>query len=101
MGWEEISNEDIGNAFANDNLFEIIGNISVLSPQEKKHFTNYLQLLEINRKKADDYVEQLLSIQQMDAELQLSAAHERTDIEVTEEMRKHDDNIMMDDSEWK
>ncbi len=100
MGWEEISNEDIGNAFANDNLFEIIGNISVLSPQEKKHFTNYLQLLEINRKKADDYVEQLLSIQQMDAELQLSAAHERTDIEVTEEMRKHDDNIMMDDSEW-
>lgn len=30
----------------------------------------------------------------------LNAAHERTDIEVTEEMRKHDDNIMMDDSEW-
>lgn len=30
----------------------------------------------------------------------LSAAHERTDIEVTEEMRKHDDDIMMDDSEW-
>ncbi len=30
----------------------------------------------------------------------LSAAHERTDIEVTEEMRKHDDAIMMDDSFW-
>lgn len=30
----------------------------------------------------------------------LAAAHERTDIEVTEEMREHDDNIMMDDSEW-
>lgn len=30
----------------------------------------------------------------------LSAAHERTDIEVTEEMRLHDDAIMMDDSEW-
>ena len=30
MGWEEISNEDIGNAFANDNLFEIIGNASPL-----------------------------------------------------------------------
>ena len=28
------------------------------------------------------------------------AAHERTDIEVTEEMRKHDDDIMNDDSEW-
>ena len=30
----------------------------------------------------------------------LAAAHERTDIEVTEEMRKHDDDIMTDDSEW-
>lgn len=28
------------------------------------------------------------------------AAHERTDIEVTDEMRKHDDDIMNDDSEW-
>lgn len=28
------------------------------------------------------------------------AAHERTDINVTEEMRKHDDDIMDDDSEW-
>ena len=32
--------------------------------------------------------------------VEVAAAHERTDIEVTEEMRKHDDNIMMDDSEW-
>lgn len=102
MGWEEmnVNDGDIGNAFANNNLFKIINNISAFSSQERKHFTNYLQLLEINRKKADDYVEQLLSIQQMDAELQLNAAHERTDIEVTEEMRKHDDDIMMDDSEW-
>lgn len=30
----------------------------------------------------------------------LAAAHERTDIEVTDEMRKHDDDIMNDDSEW-
>ncbi len=28
------------------------------------------------------------------------AAHERTDIKVTDEMRKHDKDIMMDDSEW-
>ena len=28
------------------------------------------------------------------------AAHERTDIKVTNEMRKHDDDIMMNDSEW-
>lgn len=30
----------------------------------------------------------------------LAAAHERTDIEVTDEMRKHDDDITNDDSEW-
>jgi len=30
----------------------------------------------------------------------LQAAHERTDIEVTEEMKQHDDNIMKDDSGW-
>lgn len=29
-----------------------------------------------------------------------NAAHERTDIEVTDEMRQHDDSIMNDDSEW-
>lgn len=29
-----------------------------------------------------------------------AAANERTDIDVTEDMRKHDDDIMMDDSEW-
>lgn len=30
----------------------------------------------------------------------LNADHERTDIEVTDEMRQHDDDIMNDDSEW-
>lgn len=79
-----ISDEDIGNTFANDNLFEIIDNISTLSPQEKNHFTNYLQLLDINRKKADDYVEQLLSIQQMDQELRINTAHSNTDIDTPE-----------------
>lgn len=29
-----------------------------------------------------------------------NAAHERTDIEVTDEMKKHDNDIMDDDSEW-
>lgn len=32
-----------------------------------------------------------------DYEIELKAAHERTDIEVTDEMRKHDDDIMNDD----
>lgn len=98
MGWEKMSDEDIGNAFANDNLFKIIDNISALSPQEKTHFTNYLQLLEINRKKADDYVEQLLSIQQMDTELKLNAAHARTDIDIPEDADTSDNDIMDDEN---
>ena len=28
------------------------------------------------------------------------AAHERTGIKATDEMKKHDDDIMNDDSEW-
>lgn len=32
-----------------------------------------------------------------DYQIEIKAAHERTDIEVTDEMRKHDDDIMNDD----
>ena len=32
-----------------------------------------------------------------DYQVELKAAHERTDIEITDEMRKHDDDIMSDD----
>lgn len=35
-----------------------------------------------------------------DDHLTVQAAHDRTDIEVTDEMRKHDSNIMSDDSFW-
>ncbi len=76
----------------------VIENIPEFSLSEKAHFKKYLKLLEINRKKADLYVDQLLSLQDM--ENTLAAAHDRTDIKVTEEMKKHDDDIMNDDSEW-
>lgn len=94
MGWEDVSDEDVGNIFSNDNLSEIIDNISALSPQEKNHFHKYLQLLKLNRRKADDYVNQLLSIQQMDTELQLNAAHVRTDIDMPEDTDTSDNDIM-------
>ena len=94
----QVSDDDIGNAFANDNLFEVIDNIPALSPQEKNHFTNYLLLLEINRKKADNYVEQLLSIQELDKALQADAANARTDLEVPESVDTSDTDIMDDDN---
>lgn len=46
---------------------------------------------------ADNYTNKLLNIQSLDDELEVNAAHARTDIEVTEEMIKHDDDIMDDD----
>lgn len=76
----------------------VVDNMSEFSLSEKTHFKKYLKLLEINRKKADLYVDQLLSLQNM--ENTLAAAHDRTDIDVTEEMKKNDDDIMNDDSEW-
>lgn len=91
---------DIANVFVKDSLETIIDRMTEFSLSEKTHFKKYLQLLEINRKKADNYIDQLLSIQNMENDLAIQAAHERTDIEVTKEMRKHDDDIMNNSSEW-
>ena len=96
MGWEPVTDEDIGNILSNDNLFETIEKISSLSPSEKNHFIKYLRLFEINRKKADNYIDQLLSLQNMENEL--IAAHERTDIDIPEGIDTSDDVIMDDEN---
>lgn len=99
MGWE-MDDGDIGNALVADCLEKEIDNMASLAPSEKDHFKAYINLLEINRKKVDDYTNQLLSIQQMEHDAVLAAACQRTDAEVTEQMKKHDNDIMNDDSEW-
>lgn len=68
-----------------------------VSPKEYHSFRNDVELFYKKR------LQKLLlksSEQIFNNENELHAAHERTDIEVTEEMRKHDDDIMTDDSEW-
>ncbi len=53
------------------------------------------------KKEAAKRVDELTQIPKYQKEkphLQLNAAHERTDIEVTEEMRKHDDDLMNDEN---
>lgn len=95
MGWE-LSDSDIANAFISDDLGDIIDNIQDFSPYEKAHFKSYLHLLEINRKKVDDYTNQLLSLQQMETDVQLNAAQARTDIDVPEGTDTSDDDIMND-----
>lgn len=97
MGWE-VSDEDIANVFASIDLSEMIDNIREFSPQEKRHFKNYIRLHDINRKKVDDYTNQLLSLQQMETELK--AAHMRTDIAVTAEQIEDDNNTMENPEGW-
>lgn len=65
---------------------------------EKKLLESFTKLTDENKKKSISYTENLLSNQVMEEELMVSAAHERTDIEVTDEMRQHDDDIMDDDN---
>lgn len=68
---------------------------------EKKMLDVFTQLSDDNKRKSVTYAENLLANQKLDEELFVNAAHERTDIEVTDEMRKHDDNIMNNPDEWK
>lgn len=60
-----------------------------------------LDLLNTDGKKmVFDYSELLLKNQSFVSEpehLEVKAAHERTDVKVTDEMRKHDDDVMDDD----
>lgn len=68
---------------------------------DKKMLDVFTQLNDDNKKKSIIYTENLLSNQKLDEELFINAAHERTDVEVTDEMRKHDDDIMNNPDEWK
>lgn len=65
---------------------------------ENKMLESFTQLNDDNKKKSIFYTENLLSNQVMEEELLVNAAHERTDIEVTAEMHKADDDIMNDDN---
>lgn len=58
----------------------------------------YNSLNDIGKHEATKRVEELLYIPIYKKHLEVNAAHERTDIELTEEMRKHDDDIMNDEN---
>lgn len=67
-----------------------------------KNITDYYyeKLNAVNKANADKYIKNLYDMQSMQAEneLLLNAAHERTDIPVTDEMRAHDNDIMNDEN---
>lgn len=62
---------------------------------------SYRNLNNKNKRKCIAYSSALLAKQQLDDEVcEVAAAHDRTDIEITPEGRKHDLDLMNDDSFW-
>ena len=93
MGWTK--KEKILNTFCGD------GVLDYFSTSEKALIELYRNLNDTGKKEAYKRVEELTLINRyVKYETDLAAAHDRTDIKVTEEMKKHDDDIMNDDSEW-
>lgn len=75
-----------------------IYNVSCNTSDECELVLSYRKLSDFGRNKVLSYTNKVLDIES--DELKVVAAHERTDIEVTDEMRQHDDDIMNDDSLW-
>ena len=102
MGWED-ENEMTSSQQGCMELREsaINGLYSAFGENEISHFKQYIQLNPSYMRKVDNYTQNLLSMQKMEHEVELAAAHERTDVKVTEKARLEDDDIMKNDSEWK
>ena len=78
-----------------------------IKPSEIKHIEKYRKLDSHGKEMVDFTLDKewerstnATNVIKMPTVPEVNAAHERTDIEVTDEMRKHDDDIMNDDSEW-
>ena len=84
----------------------------VINIEEKTILEKYRELDEHGREMLDftlekEYERSISLKESIDNVVEMSsypktkAAHKRTDIDVTDEMRQHDDNIMNNDANWK
>lgn len=104
MGWTQYDENCSGKEAPSEKVSKLAQNLLKYRDQHKELITIYEQLSDINKKKVVSYSDSLLKIQRMEEEqlyLMPGAAHDRTDIEVTEEMKKHDDDLMDNDDFWK
>lgn len=104
MGWLQYDENCSGKEASNEKVIKLAQNLLKFHGKPNKLIENYEQLSDINKKKVVDYSDNLLKIQKMEEEQEHfipQAAHERTDIEVTDEMCKHDDELMNNDELWK
>lgn len=72
----------------------------IIDSETNKILSYYEKLNTYGKKEATKRVEELthIPIYTEPDHLRVQAAHERTDIEVTDDMRKHDDDIMNDEN---
>lgn len=105
MGWESQEEKQHIDNMLDDMKEHVYGLMSNgFSDIEIDHMRHFDALNHTNKQKVISYTDNLLKVQQIEEDqlfLMPQAAHERTDIEVTDEMRKHDDDIMDNDDFWK
>ena len=98
MGWEQIDTNFSGKEAPKEIYDKFKNNVSKFHGEHKELLDIYERLSSPNQKRVFTYSKNLLMNQQMEEDLTVQAAHERTDIEVTDEMRQHDDDIMDDEN---
>lgn len=98
MGWEQIDTNFSGKEAPKEIYDKFKSNVSKFHGEHKELLDIYGKLSSPNQKRVLTYSRNLLMNQQMEEDLTVQAAHERTDIEVTDEMSQHDDDIMNDEN---
>lgn len=85
---DDLNNEDLSEKISMEKKIAPLPNILQL----------YNQLNDTGKKEAEKRVEELTHLPKYTSGQILMAAHERTDIDVTDEMKKHDEDIMNDEN---
>ena len=101
--WTKYDERTSGKEASDDKVIKLAQNLLKFHGSGKQLMDNYEQLSDTNKKKVVDYSESLLKVQKMEEEqlhLMPDAAHDRTDIKPTDEMKKHDDDLMDNDEFW-
>lgn len=98
MGWEQVDTNFSGKEAPKEIYDKFRNNVSKFHGDSKELLDIYQKLSSPNQKKVLTYSRNLLVNQQMEEDLTVQAAHSRTDIEVTDEMNQHDDDIMDDEN---
>lgn len=98
MGWE--SEEEMKwaeEAYMVTASTAIEGLYAAFEDKEVNHFKDYVKLTDNHKNMVDNYTKKLLSIQDMEHEAELNAAHARIDIAIPEDADTSENDIMDDD----